>query len=167
MDYNPFADEVEADEFQTELDAREAANLEADADEDDNAEYPTDEDHARARAEFGWAVAAPGDAEAARKTAELAARLGTTPRPTADHPATWLRVADLRIGDLVVTRGLSDEDREAGHEGGPTARVTELASAGNGQARRWVVWVAGQKRPHYPSARDNTPVLVLRPTDGA
>lgn len=75
MFYNPFADETEADEFQAELDAREAANL-----DEDEADYPTDEDHAKARAEFGWAVAAPGDAEAARKTAELAARLGTTPR---------------------------------------------------------------------------------------
>ncbi|MER6329238.1 hypothetical protein ABT298_07850 [Streptomyces sp. NPDC001034] len=82
MFYNPFADETEADEFQAELDEREAANLDADADwdDEDEAEYPTDEDHAKAQAEFGWAVAAPGDAEAARKTAELAARLGTTPR---------------------------------------------------------------------------------------
>lgn len=69
-----------------------------------------------------------------------------TPRPTTTHPATWLRVGDLVLGDVVVTRA-----------DGTTAPVTGLTPAGKGRTR-----VAVGDRVHYPHATTSTPVLVLR-----
>lgn len=67
------------------------------------------------------------------------------PVPTREHPATWERVADLSVGDVVVTKRSE------------TGRVTALIPQ---RGRRTRVIVSGLV--HYPHALADTPILVLR-----
>lgn len=69
--------------------------------------------------------------------------------PTAQHPATWLTVADLVPGDLVVSR---TQDLRV-----ITRPVTGLVPV---RGRRTQVLVGD--RVYYPRATASTPVLVLR-----
>ena len=84
------------------------------------------------------------------------------PRPTRERPAKWLKATEIVVGDIIVTKGATPEEREAGIWGGQTGRITGLRTNGKkGQARRWFVEVDGAQR--YPNGiSDKSPVLILR-----
>ncbi len=69
--------------------------------------------------------------------------------PTPSHPATWVTVADLVPGDLVVMRTRTLRVI--------TKPVTGLIPAGKGRTQVMVDGVT-----HYPHASATAPVLVLR-----
>lgn len=67
------------------------------------------------------------------------------PVPTPQHPAHWETVADLAVGDVIVTKRSE------------TGRVTALIPQ---RGRRTRVIVGNVV--HYPHALADAPVLVLR-----
>lgn len=69
------------------------------------------------------------------------------PVPTREHPAKWLTVTDLVLGDVVVTH----------RRGKLTGRVTALVPQ---RGKRTRVVVDGVT--YYPHALGDGPVLVLR-----
>lgn len=72
----------------------------------------------------------------------------STLRPTPDHPAKWLPVRDLVLGDVVVTNHA---------ERGATGRVTALVPQPGGRVR-----VVVDGRVYYPHSDKNGKILVLR-----
>ena len=72
------------------------------------------------------------------------------PVPTPEHPATWMTVGELKIGDVIVRRP------------GDTAMVTAIEPIRHDEKTFLRVTVADRDRPLYPRARFTSPTLVLR-----